>query len=348
MRKSIVYLLLIVCTFFAFVSCESEQETTGSLRICFGDESKRVFAPDATGEVPIDYYEVKLTLSDGKIYEAKNIRSTTLELKDLPIGETHITVSGYKDDNPNLYAARGTTIFRLYVSDNSVTVPLIYNGKGSFVCDGAFDINKLDESDGKISFRAEILNPTTLTSTEIIPSRRSLKNQRYRVEYDSLNAGIYLYRCSIVKNGKVLAQHTEAFKIVPGQQTFGEFTFDLGGTVENLSVNVVPIDQNVPIEGQIKYVGKDLGGVKDVYEIEVTKKPDYIKDKEMRYRWVLNGTEKVEGKTITIGKENAINDRVYLTAIITGSAQYMMGTATMTVHYDRTFANSNPDFTLKQ
>lgn len=346
MRKSIICLLLIACSLFFFISCESEQKATGSLRITFGNESKRTFAPEGTGEVPIDYYDVRITLSDGNIYEAKNIRKTTLELKDLPIGETHIQVTGYKDGTTQ-YQAKGSSIFRLYVNDNSVTIPLFYYGQGSLYCSGAFDINKLDQSDGKITFSAELLNPISLTSTEIHPNKKGIKNGKFHVEYNSITAGIYLFRASIKQNGNVLSQHTEAVKIVSGQRTEGEYAFELGGTVENINVSIVPMDKNVPIAGKIIQKGKDLGGIKDIYEIQITEKPEYVKDSELKYRWIVNGTTEVQGKTVSISKEDAINDRVFLTALITGSAQYMMGSATMTVRYDKSFASSNPDYVVK-
>ena len=346
MRKSIICIILIVCSLFSFISCEAEQKATGSLRITFGDETTRTFAPTETGAVSIDYYDVRLTLSDGKIYEAKNIRNTTLELKDLPIGETHIQVTGYKD-GVSQYQAKGSSIFRLYTNDNSVTIPLFYYGEGSFYCEGAFDINKLDTSAGKITFSAEILNPVSLTNKQIDPTRKGIKSGKFFVEYDSITAGIYLIRASIKQDGKVISQHTEAFKIVSGQRTEGSYTFELGGTVENLNVSIVPMDKNVPIAGQIVSKGKDNGGIKDVYEINVTEKPEYVKNSELKYRWIINGTREVEGKTVAISKDDAINDRVFLTVLITGSAQYMMGSATMTVRYDRSFSSSNPDFTIK-
>ncbi len=342
MKKSITIIMIALLAIALFPSCDSTSQKTGTLRICFGDKNTRTIAPNEVYTDVIDNYSIHLTLPNGETYVAKNITESVLTLKHLPIGQYQLVVLGFKNGQTE-HIAKGVASFHLYANDNSISVPMNFLGDGSLTITAKFDKSKLDmKKDNK--FLPELFT-TNMEPVNIRPSRMKYDAEKNIVfEYDKIPAGTYLLRISIKCDGSLISTHTEAVRIVTTKQTTGVVTLDIGSKVDDLSMNIISFDKNIPLSGKISKT-KDINpGLSYEYTASITEKPDYVNPNELTYTWILNGEKAGTDQSIVIERNNAIRDKVFLTVMIGGGIDGIIGSASTVIDFTTTFAESNSNF----
>lgn len=338
MKRTVIIVLTLLLVVLLIPSCENDK-ATGSLRVIFGDEKTRTIAPETTYSETLDSYEVELTMPSGEIYRAKNIKSGTLNLKSLPIGDYTLMVLGFSNESEE-YKAKGVINFRLYADENSVTVPLHFRGKGSLNLNFNFDKSKLDPTK-QVDLLFEFYNEKMEKIVIDIDSSNITENA-INTKFRDIQAGAYTVKI-FLRNARVpIASIVELVKIVPNTETIGNLTFEIGEKVDSLDVAIKPIDTNVPISGRIVEKTKDSDSY--TYRVDITEKPDYLKNENIKLIWFVNGVEKGNSDELTVLKSDATRGKASVAVVISSNMDGIMGSASTIANFSSTFAESNSGF----
>ena len=344
MRKNVITIIVIAICVFLLGSCKNESSSYGTLRLLLGQEKTRLLCPATSYQDELSYYELQLTLPDGKLYKATNIRETTVEIKELPIGEYQLVVYGYKDDDET-YKAKGSVKFRLYVDDNTVTVPLVFTGNGSFTIKTSFDKTKADFSKGAMSVSFSFYDSNMQeVSFDASSIGQSEGGSVIEATYPSIPSGTYTFKAILEQNEKIISTIIETVIIYPNTSTSGELEFTLGGSVNKMSVAIVPIDNTSVISGTIVQSTSESSD-SATYKVNITSKPDYISDSDIKLKWLVNGTMQDGNPTeITVTKADAQRGLVFVSVLIYSDTAGIIGSASTTASFESSFTSANPSF----
>ncbi len=344
MKKQIIILFMLAISALIVISCESESPTTGSLRLYFGDSSKRLLAPESTYTEDLDYYDLQLTMPDGKLYKASNIKENSITLNTLPLGDYQLIVFGYKKGVED-YRAKGIAKFRLYANDNSVTVPLVFNGNGTFEITLKYDTTKLDEYDGTIKIDQKIYD-SEFNEMEFKISEAKNNIGEIKFTYKQIPSGTYTYKALLKEGNNIISTVIDTLIVSQDKTTAGELTFDIASNVSTVQANIIPIDNSCTIEGEIKKVTETNDSI--TYSTNIKSKPVYIKNGDLRTTWFVNGQKREETKEITITSKDTTNGLVFVSAIISSKTDGIMGSASILGNFNKTFEDVNPSFKLSE
>ena len=308
---ALVALLLIL-----FTGC-ALQEENGSIKVSFKDAEARTLTPAISLE-PVSY-----TVSGNGPYDSSYTETTSdspLLASYLDAGEWTFTVDAFNASDTRI--ATGTGSVSVSAGETAVLHILLLPPAGT----GSLEVDV---------FWDDIVVANPVIDSQLIASSGSnlslTANQveagHSEITESTLSTGYYTFTLQLIDSGEVVAGAVEAVRVLDGELTSGQYTFN--------EFNMPDGDVDIAIDPDLQEpLNITLTGVVDsyVYGGTMTVTADAGSVTEVNYTWYLNGVSQGTGSSYTTASTLAPGQyRLDVVGFTTDGSQAGSTTHTFTV-----------------
>jgi len=292
MRKYFLVVLVIILTFFLFVSCDDSNQATGSLKLILkiGETGSRSLLPEDTC-LDVTRYVVTGEGPGGKTFSV-NSESSAITVEGLNIGEWTITAKGL--NNNNLELVKGVVVHE--ITKNSSPATIILNqlvGNADF----HIEISWASSDVPNPELTVYLQGPEKSTTERILNMNVDYTNKTASYS-ERLASGSYTLR-AVLKSGDVVAAGlVEAVRIVNGIPTNGNLDLDFQSYSNSSGTLFIANNSGIPVTGHLTGLESEEESNKDKtvgFEVD----DDFKNYDGLQIQWFLDGNPQGEVKTLT-------------------------------------------------
>ncbi len=300
MRKSIIFLFLLLSVLSLFVSCKEEVGTTALKLILKSDSTTRLITNQS---VDISYFKVTGTGPENgdntpqEIDVTVTMPQTSLTLQGLVIGNWTFKVTAYNAENTPLMEGSTT----IYVTSRPSPVVIDVNtpvGKGNISLTLSWDAPQITNPVLKIYRRGPSMDtPETNTEEPVLDTTSCTAT--YNVS--NLVSGNYVLRIELFDGDSFLGGKVETVKVFKDQITTGEISivYDAAQALKDTGL-ILQTVYGKPVQGLITPTGRNdhilYANEEAVLQFSVSSSAT-IKDEDYTVEWYYDGILQNAGTT---------------------------------------------------